>query len=144
MFPISFRVWKFVDAIGLYQIIRQCSSETFLAFVSYKHSTKIDCQDIRGVWWVPYIGKTGNVLSLPEQHSTVKKRDHKGVLDTEIVSRVDAIYKSSNRMMLSDRQDATQLTSVEDQGDEDHALRFDSDEHEDERAEEVAWELHDR
>lgn len=90
-----------------------------------------------------YIGNTGNVLGLLELHNPVKKKYSEGVSGTEILSIFNVIDKSSNLMTLKDRPEAARLTSIEDQGDEDHALSFESDEHEDELAEEVAWDFND-
>lgn len=57
---------------------------------------------------------------------------------TEILSKVDVIYKSSDHMTSSDAQEAARLSSIEDQGGEDGGLIVDIDEYEDEPTEEDA------
>lgn len=42
LFMILFRVRKFVDAVGLFEIIPQCSFKAFLSFLAYLRSTKTD------------------------------------------------------------------------------------------------------
>lgn len=61
LFPMPFRVLKIFDAIGFFQIIRQCSVEASLAFLSYRESAQIDWRAACCVGWLPYKGKTGDL-----------------------------------------------------------------------------------
>lgn len=62
LFPISFRVRLFVDAVGGFQIIRHCSFEASLGFLAYRRSTKIDWEDVCCIRWFPYKGTIGDFL----------------------------------------------------------------------------------
>lgn len=86
LFPIPFPVSKFVDAAGFFQIIRQCSFEASLVFLTYQRLAEIDWRVVCCVEWFPYIGNTGDVLSIPERQVPGIKRDREGVLVTEIFS----------------------------------------------------------
>lgn len=67
----------------------------------------------------------GDVLSITERRRPGKKRDRKGMLVTEILLKVDVIYKSSERMTLNEAQEAAQMASMKDRGDGDdsHSVR---------------------
>lgn len=71
-----------------------------------------------------------------------KKQDRKGVLATEISSQVDASYRLSDRMTLTDACKGARLSSMEYQDDEVNGLTTDNDEREDETLEEVVWDFH--
>lgn len=60
---------------------------------------------LRGmVFWLKYIG---DLLRKPDRQGTEKKRDPESLLATEILSQVDVMYKSSDRMNLSDAREAS-------------------------------------
>lgn len=72
-----------------------------------------------------------------------KKWDRNGVLATETLPHVDLTYDTSDRMTSNDAQEAVPLTSMEYQSYDDDGHIVDSDEHENEPAEEMAWYFHD-
>lgn len=78
MFPIPFLVHEMVNVFGIFQIIRQCYYETSLPFLAFRRSEEIDCKDVRYRGWLPYEGKTGEVLSTPERQMPGKKQDREG------------------------------------------------------------------
>lgn len=106
VFPIPFRVHEFIDAVGFFQIVYQCSFEASLAFLEFRRLTRIDWEEVCCVELFPYKSSTGNVLTIPERRLPGKNRDHESFLVTEIISKVQVIYKSSDYMTLSDAQEA--------------------------------------
>lgn len=95
------------------------------------------------MWWFPYKGQIGNVLSIPEQQLPGKKRYREAVLVVEALSQVDVIYKSSENMTLNDAREAARLALMEHQGYYDEWHRARSDQNCDKPAEEIASEFYD-
>lgn len=63
LFPSSFFVCLFVDAVEFFRITRQCSFDASLPFIAYRRFAEIGWEDVRGVGWFTYEGKTDDVLS---------------------------------------------------------------------------------
>lgn len=64
---------------------------------------------------VPSKGQAGDLLNIPERRLPGTKRDQEGALFVETLLQVDAIYGPSQRITLSDEQEAARMVSLDDQ-----------------------------
>lgn len=99
-------------------------------------------EDVRCVERFPY-KSNWRCTSIPERELLGKERDREVVMVIETLSQVDVTYKSSERMTLTDAQEAAQMASMEDEGNDDDRHSVDSDDNRDEPTKEMAWNFHD-
>lgn len=77
-------------------------------------------------------------MGIPERREPDKKWYGESILLSAILSRAHVIYKPSERMKLNDVEEATQLASMNDQGDYINSHSVDSGENQEEPAEDKA------
>lgn len=86
LFPISFCVPEFLDAVRFFRIIRRCSFDALLALLTYRHSAETDWKDVCYVVCFPYKGKTDDVFINPKRQLPGKERDLEDILVIETLS----------------------------------------------------------
>lgn len=88
-------------------------------------------------------GQTPDLPAIPERDFSNKKTDHEGALVVVTLLQLDIRYGLSERITLSNVQEASRLPSMEDRGDDDEGHTTGIDENRDEPAEDKAWDFHD-
>lgn len=83
LFPTTLRVTEFVETVGFFKTVRQCSFDASSMFLAYRGFVDISFENVCCVGWLPYKSRTGKSLCIEERQVSGRERDCEVLSATE-------------------------------------------------------------